>query len=76
MVQNDAMYRRFRPDLADPAWEDVAPVLAGLTHLLPVAALEPEEVSRVVLFLAAEASAHLTGMVFPVDAGAGAKGNA
>ncbi|MEU4841006.1 mycofactocin-coupled SDR family oxidoreductase [Nocardia testacea] len=76
MVQNDAMYRRFRPDLTDPTWEDVAPILAGLTHLLPVAALEPEEVSRVVLFLAAEASAHLTGMVFPVDAGAGAKGNA
>ncbi|NUS91303.1 MAG: mycofactocin-coupled SDR family oxidoreductase [Nocardia sp.] len=76
MVQNEAMYRRFRPDLTDPTWEDVAPILGGLTHLQPVAALEPEEVSRVVLFLAAEASAHLTGMVFPVDAGAGAKNNA
>ncbi|GGL32064.1 mycofactocin-coupled SDR family oxidoreductase [Nocardia jinanensis] len=76
MVQNDAMYRRFRPDLTDPTWEDIAPTLAGLTHLQPVAALDPEEVSRVVLFLAAEASAHLTGMVFPIDAGAGAKNNA
>ncbi|MGW5382410.1 mycofactocin-coupled SDR family oxidoreductase [Nocardia sp. NPDC003963] len=76
MVQNESMYRRFRPDLTDPTWEDVAPILAGLTHLQPVAALDPAEVSRVVLFLAAEASAHLTGMVFPVDAGAGAKNNA
>ncbi|MFI5718094.1 mycofactocin-coupled SDR family oxidoreductase [Nocardia sp. NPDC051750] len=76
MVMNDSMYRKFRPDLENPAWDDVAPVLAAKTHLLPIAAIEPEQVSRVVLFLAAEASAHLTGMVFPIDAGAGAANSA
>ncbi|MEU1982259.1 mycofactocin-coupled SDR family oxidoreductase [Nocardia sp. NPDC019395] len=76
MVMNDSMYRKFRPDLENPTWEDVAPVLAAKTHLLPIAAIEPEQVSRIVLFLAAEESAHLTGMVFPIDAGAGAANSA
>ncbi len=76
MVMNEAMYRKFRPDLEQASWEDVAPVLAEKIHVLPIAAIESEQVSRIVLFLAADASAHMTGMVFPIDAGAAAKNSA
>lgn len=69
MVKNDNLYASVRPDLESPTWEDVAPVL-GQLHAQPIAILPPEEVTRVVLFLAAEGSAHLTGIVVPVDAGA------
>ncbi|MFE3542961.1 mycofactocin-coupled SDR family oxidoreductase [Nocardia sp. NPDC059177] len=76
MVMNDAMYRKFRPDLEQPSWDDVAPVLAGKIHVLPIAAIESDQVSRIVLFLAADASAHMTGLVIPIDAGAAANNSA
>ncbi|MGY0500309.1 mycofactocin-coupled SDR family oxidoreductase [Nocardia sp. FBN12] len=72
MVHNDALYRMVRPDLDAPTREDVEPVLMSL-HAQPVPFLEPVEVTRAVLFLAAEASAHITGTVMPVDAGAAAR---
>jgi SDR family mycofactocin-dependent oxidoreductase len=72
MIHRKDLYKLFRPDLEDPTWDDVSSGFATI-HVQPVAALEPEEVSRVVLFLAAEASAHLTGIVVPVDAGVAAK---
>ncbi|WP_408642226.1 mycofactocin-coupled SDR family oxidoreductase [Speluncibacter jeojiensis] len=68
MVHNDALYSVMRPDLEKPTWDDVAPVMQSL-HVQPVPVLEPEEITRVALFLAAEASAHMTGIVVPVDAG-------
>lgn len=73
MVQNPFMYGLLRPDLEHPGPDDIAPTLASL-HLQPgVPWLDPAEVTRVVLFLADEASAHLTGIVVPVDAGAAAR---
>lgn len=72
MVQNESLYRMVRPDLDNPTWAEVEPVL-GMLHVQPVAVLEPAELSRAVLFLAAEGSAHITGIVIPVDAGAAAK---
>lgn len=75
MVKNDNLYRVVRPDLESPTWDDVAPLL-GQLHAQPIAILPPEEVTRVVLFLTAEASAHLTGIVVPVDAGAATRTSA
>lgn len=72
MVHNDALYARMRPDLDHPGREDVESVFASL-HAQPVPFLEPEEVTRAVLFLADEKSAHLTGTVIPVDAGSAAR---
>ncbi|EGD53509.1 mycofactocin-coupled SDR family oxidoreductase [Gordonia neofelifaecis] len=72
MVHNDSLYKLVRPDLESPTREDVEPVMQML-HGQPVAFLEPEEVTRAVLFLTAEASAHITGTVMPVDAGAAAR---
>lgn len=72
MAQNDALYRKMRPDLESPTLADAEPVFATL-HAQPVPFLEPFEVTRAVLYLADEASAHITGTVMPVDAGAAAR---
>ncbi|MDH6288694.1 mycofactocin-coupled SDR family oxidoreductase [Rhodococcus opacus] len=73
MIHNDALYRMMRPDLDAPAAEDVEPVFRSL-HAQPVAWLDATEITRVVLFLAAEGSAHISGIVLPVDAGNAARG--
>ncbi|CAM2957379.1 mycofactocin-coupled SDR family oxidoreductase [Prescottella defluvii] len=75
MVRNDTLYKVVRPDLAEPTWEDVAPVLQQ-NHAVPIAVLDPFDVTRTVLFLADEASANITGIVVPVDAGAASRTSA
>lgn len=72
MIHNDALYSMMRPDLEHPTREDVAPVFESL-HAQPVPWLEATEITRVVLFFAAEASAHISGTVLPVDAGNAAR---
>lgn len=72
MIHNDALYRMMRPDLEMPGAQDVEPVFRSL-HAQPVAWLDAAEVTRVVLFLAAEGSAHISGIVLPVDAGSAAR---
>ncbi|WP_235735003.1 mycofactocin-coupled SDR family oxidoreductase [Nocardioides alcanivorans] len=72
MIHNDALYSLMRPDLESPAADDVAPVFESL-HAQPVPWLEPFEITRAVLFFAAEASAHISGTVLPIDAGNAAR---
>lgn len=72
MIHNDALYSMMRPDLEKPTADDVAPVFASL-HAQPVPWLEPEEITRAVLFFAAEASTHISGTVLPIDAGNAAR---
>lgn len=72
MIHNKSLYSIMRPDLQDPTAEDVEPIFAGL-HAQPVGWLESSEITRVVLFFAAEAAAHITGTVLPVDAGNAAR---
>ncbi|ANS26755.1 mycofactocin-coupled SDR family oxidoreductase [Rhodococcus opacus] len=72
MIHNDALYRMMRPDLEMPGAQDVEPVFRSL-HAQPVAWLDAAELTRVVLFLAAEGSAHISGIVLPVDAGNAAR---
>lgn len=68
MVMNDSTFRMFRPDLENPTAEDIAP-LSQMMHTLPVAWVEPEDVSNAVLFLASDESRYITGVPLPVDAG-------
>lgn len=75
MVRNTSLYRVVRPDLDEPTWEDAASVLQQ-NHAVPIAALDPFDVTRAVLFLTDEASAHITGTVLPVDAGAASRTSA
>jgi NAD(P)-dependent dehydrogenase (short-subunit alcohol dehydrogenase family) len=69
MLQNDAMYRMFRPDLENPTREDAQPAF-GSMHKLPVNTLDPVDISEAVLFLASDAARYVTGLQMPVDAGA------
>jgi len=72
MIQNEATYRLFRPDLEHPTREDVAPIFRTL-NLLGVPWLEPDDISAAVLWLASDASRYVTGISLPVDAGASLK---
>lgn len=72
MIHNDALYSLMRPDLESPTADDVAPVFTSL-HAQPVPWVEAEEVTRIVTFLAAEGSAHISGIVVPIDAGNAAR---
>jgi NAD(P)-dependent dehydrogenase (short-subunit alcohol dehydrogenase family) len=68
MIQNEATYRLFRPDLAQPSREEVADRFRGL-NLMPVDWVEPDDVSNAVLFLASDEARYITGAALPVDAG-------
>lgn len=69
MLQNEAMYKIFRPDLTNPTREDAEPAF-GFSHRLPVNTIAPRDVSEAVLFLASDASRYITGQQLKVDAGA------
>jgi NAD(P)-dependent dehydrogenase (short-subunit alcohol dehydrogenase family) len=69
MLQNDMMYRMFRPDLENPTREDAAPGFASM-HRMPVSTLDPNDISEAVLFLASDASRYVTGLQLKVEAGA------
>jgi SDR family mycofactocin-dependent oxidoreductase len=68
MLQHDAMYKVFRPDLEHPAKEDAVPGFATL-NAMPAPWVEADDVSNAVLFLASEESKWITGQFFSVDAG-------
>ncbi len=69
MLQNEAMYRMFRPDLEAPTREDVQAAF-GSMHALPVNTLDPADISEAVLYLASDAARYVTGQQLKVDAGA------
>jgi len=68
MILNEAMYRLFRPDLADPTREDFE-ASARSHHALGVSAVEPEDVSAAVIYLAGPSGRYVTGSTFMLDAG-------
>ncbi len=72
MVQNETIYKLFRPDLEHPTKEDFAN--AALTmNALPVPWVEAVDISNAVLFFASDESRYVTGVPLPVDAGAAVK---
>jgi SDR family mycofactocin-dependent oxidoreductase len=68
MILNDATYQLFRPDLEHPTREDFE-VAARTLNKLPVAALEPIDISRAVLYLVSESGRYITGTQQVLDAG-------
>jgi SDR family mycofactocin-dependent oxidoreductase len=72
MVQNDGLRRLFRPDLANPTKEDVAPVFTQMS-MLPIPWVDPVDISNALLFLASDEARYITGVVLPVDGGISAK---
>ncbi|MCU1644359.1 MAG: limC 1 [Nocardia sp.] len=69
MLQNDVMYRTFRPDLDNPTRED-AELAFPSQQAMPVPHIEPEDISNAIVYLASEESRFVTGMQMRVDAGA------
>ncbi|GAA5060798.1 mycofactocin-coupled SDR family oxidoreductase [Nocardia callitridis] len=70
MIDHEAMYRLFRPDLDKPTHEDFREACQAGMNVLPIPWLEPVDVSNAVVWLASDASRYVTGIALPVDAGA------
>jgi SDR family mycofactocin-dependent oxidoreductase len=68
MLQSDAMYRAFRPDLDRPTKEDATTAFVA-QQAFPIPWVEPEDVSNAVVYLASEESRYVTGTQMRVDAG-------
>jgi SDR family mycofactocin-dependent oxidoreductase len=69
LIQNENVYRLFRPDLEHPTRDDVSGVFQDL-NLLPTPWVQPGDVSEAVLYLAADDSGRwITGTTHRVDAG-------
>ena len=69
MVQNESFYRLIRPDLDNPAPQDMADATTAI-NALPIPWEEPVDISNAVLFLASDEARYITGVTLPVDAGA------
>jgi SDR family mycofactocin-dependent oxidoreductase len=74
MVNNDAMYELFAPDLTEEqrTKEALASRFASM-NALPIALVEAVDISNAVLFLASDEARYITGVTLPVDAGFGVK---
>jgi (+)-trans-carveol dehydrogenase/(-)-trans-carveol dehydrogenase len=68
MIQNEATYKLFRPDLEHPTKDDFAPASQSVNALL-IPWVEPVDISNAVLFLASDEGRYVTGVTLPVDAG-------
>jgi (+)-trans-carveol dehydrogenase/(-)-trans-carveol dehydrogenase len=69
MIQNEATYRLFRPDLDHPTRADFEPASQAM-NVLPIPWVDPVDISNAVLFLASDEARYITGVALPVDAGA------
>lgn len=68
MIQNQEVYRLFRPDLAAPTRADVWDSFAS-TNVLPIPWVEPRDISRAMLWLLSDEARYVTGAALNVDAG-------
>ncbi len=68
MIQNESLYRSFRPDLESPGREDVKAGFQTM-NLLPIPWVDPVDISNAIVWLASDAARYVTGITLPVDAG-------
>jgi (+)-trans-carveol dehydrogenase len=68
MIQNETLYRSFRPDLPNPGREDVKAGFQAM-NLLPIPWVDAADVSNAIVWLASDAARYITGVTLPVDAG-------
>jgi (+)-trans-carveol dehydrogenase len=73
MVHNQATYRLFLPDHPGEISREEAAAAFQAIQALPVPWLEPRDVTNAVLYLASDEARYVTGVTFPVDAGAAVK---
>lgn len=68
MVQNDAVYGLFVPDVEGPTREQAAEVFATMNPL-PTPWVDADDVSNAVLFLVSDDARFVTGLELKIDAG-------
>ena len=68
MIQNQAMWNLFAPDVEKPTREDVKPAFETMTAL-DTPWVYPEDVSRAVMFLLSDEARFTTGAELQVTAG-------
>ena len=68
MLQNETMYRTFRPDMENPTQQDAEPAFAT-QQAMNVPYIDPVDISNAVLYLASDEARFVTGMQLRVDAG-------
>jgi SDR family mycofactocin-dependent oxidoreductase len=69
LLQNDDIYRAFRPDLDNPTREDAKLAFPAM-QAMPIPWIDPVDVSHLVTFLASDESRYITGLNIRLDAGA------
>ena len=69
MIQNPGTWAMFSPGDPEPSRHKAMPGFMSL-NALPVPWLEPVDISNAVLFLASDEARYVSGVSFPVDAGA------
>lgn len=69
LLQNEDIYRAFRPDLAHPTREDAIAAFPAM-QAMPIPFIDPSDVSALVAFLASDESRYMTGLNIRLDAGA------
>jgi (+)-trans-carveol dehydrogenase len=68
MILNEPVYKVFRPDMENPGVAEMEAELRPF-HMLPLAALDPIDVSHAVVYLASDESRYVTSLRFAIDAG-------
>jgi (+)-trans-carveol dehydrogenase len=69
MVENEGMFKLFRPDLEAPTAEDVAPGFAAM-NIFPEPWLEASDITDAVMWLVSDTGRFVTGITLPIDLGA------
>jgi SDR family mycofactocin-dependent oxidoreductase len=69
LLQNDDIYRAFRPDLENPTKDD-AKLAFPVMQAMPIPWIDPLDVSHLVTYLASDESRYMTGLNIRLDAGA------
>jgi SDR family mycofactocin-dependent oxidoreductase len=72
MIQNEPIRKLMRPEMEHPTRDDAAAAFQRL-HVIPIPWVEASEISRAVLYLAAEEARGISGTVMSIDAGASAR---
>jgi SDR family mycofactocin-dependent oxidoreductase len=70
MIHHPNTYEMMAGGQPGATWEDVAPIMRRIAQKLPIDQMEPEDISNALLFLVSDMGRYVTGVAFPVDAGA------
>jgi NAD(P)-dependent dehydrogenase (short-subunit alcohol dehydrogenase family) len=68
LINNDAYWKTFRPDLENPTAADVEGIYR-MIHGMPIAYLDAADVSNLIVYLASDESRYVTGQQLKIDAG-------